>query len=427
MIVKTEDFSINREENGEYQFVVTRAFLEKIDRMDTVPYHVLPIRIQKEMDNKDLQSFTFDEEDFKVILKSFYYCVNNHIMSFNRDNLEKKEALDLEFMTLEKKEIESDKYYNISRYFELGFMILEDANLFYYRRDLTQYYKGIMNDLEPLCTDEEYEYFATMLQNKNYNLEDMKKVVSMAYNKIRTDWGEKITDPATYKPGDPFRFIVHSTTNTEWDDRNEVFFPSSSLITNNSWDTYSSKYGLILDPKYIVAASSKDLYTRNREKKEEDIFDTLSLPPLQSITRVENELVEIKKGLSYNYNVYSEVVTKGFNPIGVFCITNGAHLGGAIDKTYQKAKKLHKCFPELPFIEIDKTLYARCEDEKCDNLSELLHDLINDTGVSQGKLTAKYMPLYEYFIESKKNGTYDKESLKREYINMSLENKVKVK
>ena len=84
MIVKTEDFSINREENGEYQFVVTRAFLEKIDRMDTVPYHVLPIRIQKEMDNKDLQSFTFDEEDFKVILKSFSDCVNNHIMSFNR-------------------------------------------------------------------------------------------------------------------------------------------------------------------------------------------------------------------------------------------------------------------------------------------------------------------------------------------------------
>lgn len=302
----------------------------------------------------------------------------------------------------------------------------------YKQNDLVNAKNSIIDSLEYICEPkqiEEYEkHFDTYLKScdtsssENY-LNELQKI-------ILADWHSKLTDPNNFVSGKPFRFLCHSTNTTNYKGDFLGNFVSTSLLTEKFTATYRKGFGFIMDDSNIVLASGNDMLVDNMADTEREITSSC-VPIIDSVDKVLHDLEDnIAKPKKSNLEAtdYSEIVVKGFNPIAIFCLSNGS---GELNENYQKGTILSQKF-NLPLIDIDLTLYKTGKD-----LIKLRNQLIKDiekllTGSGKAK-SSEYYDNFDYFWNSyltlkKKNKytTVDIINLYYENLNkLNVENDVK--
>lgn len=307
-------------------------------------------------------------------------------------------------------------------------LILEHDRLLLLR-DLNKSKEHLLKDLKYVCSEEEFAYYQTYLSHNTFDIANLKRVLKLGQERILKDWKDQITDISSYQVGNPFAFLCHSMLHNDFEGAHfHTKYVSTSLLTENLWDTYSYGYGFILSPDTIVSASSRDTYSMNNAITDSKIFMYSDVASIFSKQRIEEECIALKKKNLEEGNkekVYSEILVKGFHPLGVFCITDGSKM----DYNYKHAVALKKNitlhYPNLPIVELDKTFYCS-EKQRKTMFTGILDHLEKETGVSKAEYST-YEPMFIDFMVSKKEGTYDVDDLKKQYIKASEQHVIKEK
>lgn len=307
-------------------------------------------------------------------------------------------------------------------------LILEHDRLLLLR-DLKQSKENLLKDLKYVCNEEEFAYYQTYLSHNTFDIANLKKVLELGQDRILKDWKKQVTTVSSYQVGKPFAFLCHSMSHSDFEgDHFYTPYISTSLLTENLWDTYSYGYGFILSPDTIVSASSRDTYSMNNAIMDSKIFMYSDVASIFSKQRIEDECVALKKKNleeGSNEKVYSEILVKGFHPLGIFCITDGSKM----DYNYKHAVALMEnvslSFPNLPIIELDKTFYCGEKQRKM-MFTGILDHLEKETGVLKEEYST-YEPMFIDFMISKKEGTYNVNNLKEQYIKASEQHMIKEK
>ena len=315
---------------------------------------------------------------------------------------------------------------NIENLLELLANFLLLTNKISKKNDLIRTKEIILEDLKYILSKEDLKEIENkcekLFSEIPMNLLVVEEFLKGLQKIILNDWHIQITDPQDFKSGQPFKFICHSTSNTNFKGKFKSRYVSTSLLTEEFTDTYRSGYGFIMDTSNIVGASSRDMYINNYTENSENMCFYTSLPPISSVQRIIVECQKLKQEQKKNEQtkpIYSEVVKDGFNPIAIFCLTDGSK---NLNRNYRDAIKLQKSFPNLKIIEIDLTLYKSYEE-----LKELMRSLIDNI---EYKITSKYInhsdtyyENFEFFFQEylnfKRNGNYTETDI----INLFLKHK----
>ena len=166
-------------------------------------------------------------------------------------------------------------------------------------------------------------------------------------------WTSSITNPESFKPGEPFMFIVHNVSKTDMETTNINEHSarsgriSASLITDKEMGVYGShKYGFIYpNDSKIITSGYKDLYSYETQKEgnyyQNHNNSMLITPQAMESYSANLSVQENGKRLNNdNANIYNEVLldsTTGLKPVGIYCITFGEK---ELSYDYQSAKKL---------------------------------------------------------------------------------------
>ena len=250
--------------------------------------------------------------------------------------------------------------------------------------DLINAKENILENLKYLCSFEEINKIKKDYEQSldNFEIKKIEEILKRCNQLITNHWQEFITKTEDIQKniqnGLPFYFLGHSTNNTEFKTTFHTRFVSSSLLSKDLTDTHHAGFGFVIAPINIVGAKSKDMYIDNDAYKPEDIVLYSTIPLIDTPEKILKEALALKesnKKGKLNYKVYTETVTDGFTPIGIFCITDGSK---TLNSNYNNALKLQKSFPNLPFIEIDKTLLTNDNLENCSHLIDVIIEKFNN-------------------------------------------------
>ena len=276
------------------------------------------------------------------------------------------------------------------------------------------------------------ERYATALSLRN--IEEMKQILHEIQQLILQHWKDYVTGFDSFKPGGKFRFICHSTNTTNYNGEFHTRFVSTSLLTEEEYGTYQSGYGFIFPPQNIVGANSKDLYVYNSAEGTENLrySSLIKLDTPERLVDECKELLEENKRDNVIRPVYNEVVIDGFNPIGIFCLTDGSK---ELNSNYRNAVILKEKFPNLKFVEIDTTYYKNNDlQETKRNLFSNILQKISEKDPNFSTLSYReqdldtevpddMIPRYEYFwnkfMELKQKGNYSEDDI----VNLFMHNK----
>lgn len=272
-------------------------------------------------------------------------------------------------------------------------------------------YNELRHSLTYVCTDDEIKHFENEY-NKALAACDfsaLDKIVCNAQKKILQKWVGATTNIEDYKPGEPFRFLCHSVEGYNFYGNFRTKYVSCSLLSDKHMALMKYEYGFILSPTNIIAASDKDLKTNNFASDEDNLFELLN-----GVLKTPEEIIELclkRKEEISDEPPWNEIVEKGFNPIAIFCLTDGSK---ELNPDYVGAYELQKNFPKLKVIEIDKTLYL--PEEKQLELLDRLIKQINLCKQCDGTLkglfsSCLFKKFWHEFMELKKSGNYTTEDV----------------
>ncbi len=304
--------------------------------------------------------------------------------------------------------------------------------LCYKARDLVNAKDNLLENLKYLSSSDEINKINVEYEQalNDLDIDKMEKILNYINMVITNHWHEFITKPEdiedAIKNNKPIYFLGHSTNSTEFKTPFHSRFVSNSLLTNDLTDTYHGGYGFIIAPVNIVGAKSKDMHVDNDAQDVENIAFYSSIPLIDTPEKIIKECLDLKKENKkhkIDCKVYSEIVTDGFNPIGIFCITDGSK---TLNSNYTNALKLHKSFSNLPFVEIDKTLLTNDNLENCSHLIDVIMDKLDnhDYYISTHR-DLRFRLFWEKFMALKKQGDYTEEDILKiykeneEYITMT--------
>lgn len=418
-------------------YIFEKDLLERINDMTSSPFDLVGYNALEKMRKEDKEVTLDDEEIFQDVIKQICNYVKisssgndsnleKYGIKVNRDDFVKfiekykdiYDHLDSNSVIFTKED--NDELCN---FFKDAIEICEKEKESYFKRDLIIEYNNIIEDVKDLCSEDEYNYYAMFLGNSHFNMEDMKRVLSLVHEKLKQTWVDGITDVDDYEVGSKFSFLAHSVVSENWNKKDGDFrtpYVSTSLLTDKLWDRVNRPYGFILDSKDIVAASSFDLYTLNGHSGS-SLFLNTSVNPISSKEKVERECILQKQENIKNDNnkkVYSEIVVEGFHPKAIFCQTDGSKL----DRAYNGALELQRTFPDLKIVELDRTFYVDNEkrneifNKMLENLSEITHIAISKT--------SDYEPMFIDFMLAKKEKKYNPSDLIDTYKNISLDREI---
>lgn len=355
-------------------------------------------------------------------------------MSLYHKYLEDEQAyydfMDTDLKTSYIKLLKNKKTDSLEKAIRLQCALKKDQEDLFLLRDLLVGRDELLEDMRYVCTEEEFDYFRTYLKNTSYDIDNLKVVLKVCKEKVLKNWQQELTDISTYHTNEakPFSLLCHSVLNSTFE--GEEFYTkyvSTSLLTEQLWDTYSRGFGYILSPEHIVAASSKDLYASNYAQTDDKLFFHTKVAPIYSKKRIEKECLMRKQISRCNFKktkVYSEILIKGFQPIGIFCITDGSKMDYNFKSAMRLKEQIDSILPNLPVIELDKTLYVSTEEQKS-FIQPLLENLQKETGVHRDfSAIEDYQVMFYEFIKEKKEGIYHPEDLKRKYIAISKKEEV---
>ena len=258
--------------------------------------------------------------------------------------------------------------------------LIDYHNEYYLLRDLISACKDISKNLSYFMDDESVTKYQNRFNDlvKSRNIKGAKEFLEEVQQLILNHWGEYVSNIDNYKFGDEFRLICHSSKNPYLRGNFETKYISTSLLTNDLTDTYNSPYGFIFAPKNIQGASPKDMYVNNAASNEDDLLHYSSIKIIHSPERLVEECLLLKKENekeNNNNKVYNEVIIDGFEPIAIFCITDGTK---ELCEEYRCAKRLQSQFPHLKIIELDGKRRLKTDDDvirhKVWMLSKLYHE-----------------------------------------------------
>lgn len=246
------------------------------------------------------------------------------------------------------------------------------------------------------------------------DIKKMKDMLDLVQQAILKEWDnyfgkiDSMTD-------DNFAFIGHSVRSYEFNKNFYSRYVSTSLFTQDLTDTYMCGYGFILAPKNIVGASSHDMYVNNDAEDSELLIRSSIIKPIDHPKKIIDECLNLKKQNIESGNpkrVYSEVVIDGFEPVGIFCFTDGSK---SLNLNYQSAKKLQEKFPNLMIYSFD--IMKR---KKGTELDEIKLSLINRLRKEFNPLCTEFdatsLSMYDYFFEEyeklKQRNNFDEEEIK---------------
>lgn len=315
-------------------------------------------------------------------------------------------------------------------FFDLATQLREKEKNFYVIRDLSNSKDDIIANLKYFMSDEaiheiESRYEQALSQR---NIDGMKQVLNATQQLILDHWKNYVSNIENFKQGDNFKFICHSTSHVEYSDEFYTKYVSTSLLSENLMDTYKMGFGFIFAPENIAGAKSKDMFVKNTAESEDDLLHYSTIKKIDSPERLIEECMQQKaenQKNGINEKVYNEVVLDGFNPMAIFCLTDGSM---GLNTNYSNANELKKQFPNLKVVEIDTTYYKKDaelfetkkelirkirekiaqQDPNFYNISAREQDLmtlVNDDMVS------RYDMFWNQFMDLKKRGNYTEEDI----------------
>lgn len=242
----------------------------------------------------------------------------------------------------------------------------------------------------------------------------LERLQAQIVSEIKDEW-QHFTTPINTMTDEHFAFIGHSTTSTVFDKPFAHPLVSTSLFTQDLNDTFNCRYGFIFNPDNILLAGLGDLFVNNDAKSEEEVLPFSKTLKIVHPQKLIDDCQKLKKD-NADYGIYdpicTEVVIKGFNPIGLFCFTNGAL---EYDYAYCNALKLKESFPSLPLAALD-IMKHKTADELLNMQLELLNSLNEQVLDSMDDILYDDVFRYQMFFEEFKNlktKTYTKEDVAR--------------
>ena len=264
--------------------------------------------------------------------------------------------------------------------------------------ELNKEKEEIIKSLNYIISKEEIEKIEIELDLlfKKLDIEKIKEYLTSLQEIIKEDFKNKTTNPEDYKQGDDFKFLCYSVRFTKYDKKRQKKYTATSLLTPKHTKTYREGYGFIISPNNIICASKEDAFTDITAKNNNEVVENI-IPRIDSIDKIDKETEN-----------YSEILLEGFNPIGIFCLTDGSK---TLNLNYLRALKLQESFPNLRIIDIDLTLYK-------EDLTEIRNSLINHINAYLGRFEEvdyeKYEEFFQKYLELKK----EKELTEEEIINL---------
>ena len=373
-----------------------------------IPYDVFYGLIKDIYDSLELRinMGSIDNVDFPELIEKARECDNKVIAydEYNTDLIKKFGNKD----TI-RKIIENEEY--INNIVKMASEIKKLTQEYYSLRDLTIAKENVKESLKYFCDNTIINNLENEFNFKleTLNVEEITNVIEKYQKIIYEHWQEYITNIDEFKQDEPFKLICHSTDTTSINGNFYTSIISASLLSEEQLGTYRSGYGFVFSPEKIIGADSKDMYVINSSNNKDDYQQFTKVKKLSGPEKIINDCKDLRiYNNEHNIDkiVYNEVVIDGFEPIAIFCITNGAK---NLCVNYQCAKKLQEQYPNLKIIEIDATL---CKDKDC--ISNLKNELISNLlGYTANKETEElYSLFWEQFLIMKQSKNYNEEDIK---------------
>ena len=293
---------------------------------------------------------------------------------------------------------------------------LTKFNQFY---DLVNAYKNILLNMKYFASDEAIDEIKSSYQDAiaKQDIEKMQTILNLIQDEIKKEWKRylpKLEDMTS----DNFTFLGHSTHSTKFTGDFYGNYVSTSLFTPDLHETFWSGFGFIFSPINIVGASSFDMWINNYAQDENALRSFSIVPKIDHPKRLIEKCLKLKQTNILKQNdakVYNEVVIKGFNPIGIFCFTDGSL---SFDSNYEDAKQLQKSFPNLKIYNFDimkGKSGTELENMQLKLINKLRFELIKLSYVPD--ITKSDLGKYDYFLENfqklKATGQYSEEDIVR--------------
>lgn len=323
----------------------------------------------------------------------------------------------------------------ISEVLDLGISIEKNYVDYYYLRDLDIAKNNIEENLKYFVDQDTINTYVSKMDEalNKYDIETAKSILDEVQELTLKHYKEYVTDINKYKPGEEFRLICHSTPFTERKEDFKTRYVSTSLLSDKVFDTFAScNFGFILPPENIVGAKPRDMYVNNNLKDDSKLPYSSSVKTIDSPERLVEECAKLKE-LNIENNssqiVYNEIAIDGFNPIGIFCISDGSK---ELNPYYQNAKKLQMQFPNLKIVDIDQTLYkTELQDVKKDLYQRIRERILKEnpeySNYSEYELRSlasvgtdkvkRYDLFWDNYMELKKDGNIDIDQIIKLYKN----------
>lgn len=318
----------------------------------------------------------------------------------------------------------------MKKFFDLATELKTKEKNFYIIRDLSNAKDSIASNLKYFMSDDLIQKYESRYQQalNEHNIDDMKQILDETQQLILEHWKDYTSSIENFKQGDKFKLICHSTSHTNYDGDFYTKYVSTSLLSEDVMDTYKMGYGFVFAPENIVGAKSQDMYVNNSAESDDTMLHYSTIKKIDSPEKILEECITQKEENKRNGNdqkVYNEVILDGFNPMAIFCLTNGSM---GLNTNYNCAIELQKQFPNLKIIEIDTTYYKK-EEELFETKKELiakirkriaeenpnfynmnpreqdLMTLVNDD------MVPRYDLFWNQFMELKKRGNYTEEDI----------------
>ena len=353
---------------------------------------------------------------------------NNKIklIDFDEELIKKYNNLFSEF-----EKIKEDILSNIDNFINLAYLVFDSRKKIYLLRELINVKEDILIDMKYYKNEEEINKFSNEydIAIKNKDIDRMKKLLDLKNTEILKEW-EKLDKNIEDMNDNDFCFIGHSTSSINITNKFKGNFISCSLYNQDINDTYRNLFGFIFKPKNIIAAKSKDMFVNNYALDSEDIIKYTSVNIINHPNRILDECIKLKEDNLKNNNlrkVFSEIVLDKFEPIGIFCFTNGSL---EYDYNYREVFNLQKSFPSLK-IKIFDTMKLKkdklLDNEKINILNSIestknvLHDSYNE------KSLLRYEKFFNEFNKLKQKNNYTKKDIEKIYeLNKKLLNNTKL-
>lgn len=371
-------------------------------------------------------------QNFKNTLKDYYY--------WSRVSNQNKEFTVLD--TKAPSHIEEEKIKLINTLINFASAIQEQELNLNYLADLYEAEKDLEIDLSYFLSKDEINIYKLEYKEalKTNDPKLIKKVIDKMQNLILQEWQNYTTNIDDFINGNNFAFICHSTTTTNFKGLFNSNYISCSLYNQDIHQPYNKRFGFILAPQNIVGANSHDMFIKNKATTNEELQSFTLIPTINHPKRILEECIKLKRKneeQNLTFNVYNEIVIKGFNPIAIFSLTNGAK---EFDPNYINARNLQRNFPNLKIIDIDILAYDKDNDLLKEQVS-LIRNLELELSKTDKNINTKditrsirmsnihqYELFFKEFAELKKNPHYSTNNIltifkhNRDLINPNLTN-----